>query len=272
MKYLKKIIVSLFISTYSLFGFNIEPFPQNAPMLEIFSTNCLQMTQSQQILKAYIMVGLGNSFGNPKESLDRAIPIYDKRMDKVRDYFQKKLSENPKDKAFIKAKKSFDTAHKLWKSSKKMLLTKPNSKNALLIRANFLLMIDELLKGTKPLATPDLELISLTGKLCRKPLEVTIDYLLKIWDATPKDYEKRLSLIIDNYYVNLQTLSNNKLNNDESKKLLMEAEKGFHFFKFMYNSKRSYIPSLLSKKADDNFLIIRNIKKIYKEQATLHQK
>ncbi|SFV50330.1 hypothetical protein MNB_SV-8-461 [hydrothermal vent metagenome] len=37
----------------------------------------------------------------------------------------------------------------------------------------------------------------------------------------------------------------------------------------MYNSKSRFIPSLLSKKADDNFVIIRKIKKIFKEQAKL---
>ena len=72
---------------------------------------------------------------------------------------------------------------------------------------------------------------------------------------------------IDNYHANLKTLSANKLNNEESQALLKKAKKAFTFFEFMYNSKSKFIPSLLSKKADDNFLIIRQVKQVFKKQA-----
>jgi len=44
---IKRVIVTIF---------EIDPFNPKASLVENFSTNCLQMTQSQQILKAYIMV------------------------------------------------------------------------------------------------------------------------------------------------------------------------------------------------------------------------
>ncbi len=51
------------------------------------------MTQSQQMLKAYIMVGLNSTFQNPKEDLEKAIIDYDKRAHQVRDYFQTLLKQ-----------------------------------------------------------------------------------------------------------------------------------------------------------------------------------
>jgi hypothetical protein len=263
MNFFKKITLTLLITMEVLFSFEIDPYPKKASLTDIFSINCLQMTQSQQMLKAYVLIGLENSFQNPKEHLSKAIVDYDKRMYQVRDYFHKHLTK----KSHKKAKKAFDEALILWKINKKMLESKPSKKSVLTIKRNFSKMIDKLLQGTKPIATPKLELISLTGKLCRKPMEVTIDYLMRIWGVDIPNYQKDVEGIIANYHKNLKELSTHKLNNKETLTLLKKAKREFSFFEFMHNSKTNFIPSLLSKKADDNFLIIRTIKEIYKKEA-----
>lgn len=263
MKRITKIIFISLILIETLSSFEIDPYPKNASLTEIFSINCLQMTQSQQMLKAYVMVGVKSNFQNPQKHLTKAIGDYDKRMYQVRKYFHKHL----KKKSHQSGKVAFDDALKLWKINKKMLEAKPSKENVVIIQKNFLEMIDKLLAGTQPIATPELELISLTGKLCRKPIEVTIDYLIRMWGVEVEDYEKNIENTIAKYHANLKTLSLNKLNNDESLALLEKAKKEFKFFEFMYKSKTKFIPSLLSKKADDNFLIIRDIKHIYKKQA-----
>ncbi len=262
MNYIKKVLFGLFIILSTASAFEIDSFDPAAPLLENFSTNCLQMTQSQQILKAYIMIGLNSSFGNPKENLVQAIPLYDKRAHQVRAYFHKRLDGHDD------AKKAFDEAMLLWNINKKMLLEAPTKENAVKIKKNFLLMINKLLIGTKPLATPELELISLTGKLCRKPLEITIDYLLNIWGIEIENYDEEINKIICNYGKNLKILSTDKLNNKESQKLLDKAKKQFMYFEFAHKSGKISIPSLLSKKADNNFRIIREIKKVFKKQAS----
>ena len=266
MRILQKIIVIVSIFSTLLSAFEIDPFDSEASLLENFSTNCLQMTQSQQILKDYMMIGLHSNFGNPKESLSRTIPLYDKRAHQIREYFQKHLNGHEA------AKKAFDEAMMLWSDNKVLLLQKPTRKNAVTIKNNFLKMIDKLLAGTKPLATPELELISLTGKLCRKPLEITIDYLLQIWGVKVENYDKDINQIIVNYARNLKVLSANKLNNEESRVLLREAKKQFMYFEFAHRDDKISIPSLLSKKADNNFKIIREIKKVFKKQASLSKK
>jgi hypothetical protein len=265
MKQLRNAIFILFALIGSLEAFEIDPYKE-APLLETFSTNCLQMTQSQQMLKAYIMIGLKSNFQDPKKDLKKAIVVYDNRMHKVRDYFHEKLTTHED------AKKSFDEALVLWKESKAMLEVEPTKENAIKIRKNFLLMINKLLEGTHPLATPDLELISLTGKLCRKPLEITVAYLMKIWGAEIDNYDEVVTNIIVNYGKNLVILGSNKLNNDKSHELLKKAKREFTFFEIMSKAKSRFIPSLLSKKADNNFLIIRHIKQIFKEEAKKHNK
>lgn len=259
--------LSLWIIVFVMWAeaIEIDKFDPKAPLVENFSTNCLQMTQSQQILKAYIMVGLHSNFQNPEAQLKKAVEEYDKRAEAMRRYFHQKLG-----KGNAEAKAAFDEAFRLWRESKKMLEATPTPENALKIRENLLKMIQKLLEGTKPLATPDLELISLTGKLCRKPIEITNAYLMHVWGHDIPDYEKEVKRLIDNFYVNLETLKKNPLNNEESLKLLDETKRQFLFFKIMYNSKRRFIPNLLSIKADKNFKVIRQVKKIYKREAESH--
>lgn len=220
------------------------------------------MTQSQQMLKAYIMKGLNSAFDDPAGSLEKAIPAYDRRFTQIKEYFQKRLKNHPE------AVEAFDKAQKIWDESKKILQAPPTKEGALQLKQNFKRMIPLLLQGSKPAAKGGLELLSLTGKLCRGPMKITIDYLLRLWGAPMPDYEADVQNIIDNFHANLKKLEANPLNNARTRKLLEQARKGFMFYEMMYNSKTRFIPNLLSRKADDNFKIIRGIKAEYKKQLT----
>jgi hypothetical protein len=260
MRHLKRILLTLSVSLGLLGALEIEPFPEHGTLTDVFDTNCLQMTQSQQMLKAYIMKGLQSTFDDPAGSLDRAIPSYDRRFTKIREYFQMRLKDHPE------AIEAFDRAQKIWDESKNLLEQPPTKSGALKLKENFSRMIPLLLQGSKPAAEGGLELLSLTGKLCRGPMKISIDYLLKLWGARLPDYEADVRNIIDGFHENLEELERNPLNNDRTRKLLGEARKGFLFFEMMYDSKTRYIPNLLSRKADDNFRIIRAIKAEYKKR------
>jgi len=95
-------------------------------------------------------------------------------------------------------------------------------------------------------------------------MKISIDYLLKIWGAKLPDYEADVSEIIEEFHQNLKTLEADPRNDKQTRALLDQAKRGFRFFEMMYNAKQRFIPSLLSRKADDNFKIIRQIKAAYK--------
>ncbi|WP_457606392.1 hypothetical protein [Nitratifractor sp.] len=260
-KTLHSLLLIILLGLSPLFAaLQIDPFPKQANLTEIFNTNCLQMTQSQQMLKAYIMKGLGSNFDDPDGSLKRAIPAYDRRFREVKKYFRSRLQDHPE------AIRAFDDAQKIWNESRKILEAPPSKEGTLKLKQNFQRMIPLLLQGSKPAASGGLELLSLTGKLCRGPMKITIDYLLKLWGAPMPDYEADVQSIIDDFHHNLKLLEANPLNNDRTRQLLERARKGFLFYEMMYNSKTRYIPNLLSRKADDNFKIIRAIKAEYKKQ------
>ncbi|ADV45550.1 hypothetical protein [Nitratifractor salsuginis] len=261
-----KVLGILLLMMGTLGAFTIDSFPKNGTLNDVFNTNCLQMTQSQQMLKAYIMKGLNSTFDNPSQDLKRAIPAYDKRFRQIKAYFQQRLKDHPE------SIKAFDRAQQIWDESKKILQAPPTKEGALKLKANFNRMIPLLLQGSKPAAKGGLELLSLTGKLCRGPMKITNDYLLKIWGVDLPDYEADVENIIDDFHQHLNELKANPLNNEKTLTLLEKARKGFMFYEMMYNSKSRFIPSLLSRKADDNFKIIRAIKAEYKKELDSQKK
>ena len=115
------ILVGIFILMRPLFGFEIEALPKDSSLPTVFGTNCLQMTNSQQILETYIMIGLKSNFDNPKENLSRAIPRYDSRIHQISDYFQSRLKDE-------NAKKAFDEAIEIWNQSKALLEKTPHKR------------------------------------------------------------------------------------------------------------------------------------------------
>ncbi len=149
-------------------AFEIDPLPKGSTLTDVFNTNCLQMTQSQQMLKGYIMVGLGSTFDDPAGSLKRSIPVYDHRFKTIRNYFQSRLKDS-------KAIAAFNKAQTVWNASKKILMAPPTQAGAIQLKKNFAKMIPLLLQGSKPAAKGGLALLSLTGKLCRAPMKITID-------------------------------------------------------------------------------------------------
>jgi len=261
MIFTKKIIIAIAMLTQLVSAFNIDKLSPNASLTEVFSTNCLQMTNSQQMLESYIMLGIKSKYDDPKGTLERVIPKYDTRLHRINDYFQSRLKDE-------NAKQAFIDAIKIWDESKKIMQKTPTKEGALKLKDNFRTMIKKLLIGTNPMANEGMALLSLTGKLCRGPMEITIDYLLKIWGVDMPDYDADMTNIIDAFTMHHKELSKNKMNNDITIDLLNKSEKGFLYFKYMYSSHTTTIPSLLYKKANDNFAIIRAIKVEYKNQIT----
>jgi len=254
-----KFIFILFVTFNLALALKIEPIPKDATLRDMFSINCLQMTQSQQMLKAYILKGLNIKFKNPHDSLKEAIPAYDKRFKEIKEYFQSRLKG---DKEAIEA---FNQAEAIWIKSRAILEKKPTKEGVLKLRENFNQMIPLLLEGTKPSAKSGLELLSITGKLCRDPMRISIDYLLKIWGVNIPDYEEDVREIIDDFHTNLKKLKSNPLNNDKTLRLLDDIQKGFMVFEMMSNSNSCFVPNIISHNADENFKFIRRLKAEYKK-------
>ena len=249
-------VLASFLAPWLLSAVEIEPVSPDLPLGKALFINCLQRTQTQQLLKEYLMAALGSSYKNPKEELPKSVEKYDKRFRILYDYFMKRIRDDA-------ARKKMEEAKRLWEESKAMLLAPPSKENALKLRENFKKMI-HLLGAPKVLKTKkSFQAVAKTGHLCREPLFMSNLYLMKLWGVNIPDYQKRMEEHIANFHKNLAFLKNYPNNTPEIKDLIGKAQRNFIFFEMMYKQNHTAIPTLISKKADDIFTNIQTIKKLY---------
>jgi hypothetical protein len=220
--------------------------------------NCLQRTQTQQLFKDYLMIGLKSSYKNPKKSLKEGIPKYEERLDKLNAFFLPLLADQPKVQAELKK------ARTIWDESKELLLASPTHKNAKILEKNFHEMV-HLLGRAKVLAKKSFKAVGMTGGLCRDPLYMANTYLMKIWGVPQADYTQEMDKRIQHFNSNIAKLKAYKGNNAETKGYIHKSEKAFTIFTMMHDSKNTSVPTLIAKKADTIFLYIRTLKKLYGE-------
>ncbi len=252
--------MGIFLLASALPAVEIEPVDPQMPLGKALFINCLQRTQTQQLLKEYLMVALNSNYKNPKKELPKSVEKYDRRFQVLYDYFMQRI----KDEA---ARKKMQKAKALWEESKAMLMQPPSKANALKLQENFKAMI-HLLGAPKVLKTgKSFTAVAKTGGLCREPLYMANLYLMKLWGVEIPDYEKRMQAHIAKFRKNLDFLRQYPKNTKEISKLIDQAASDFIFFEMMYRQKRTAIPTLISKKADDIFAHIQEIKQRYGKMA-----
>lgn len=256
----RNFILSYLLAPWLLLAVDIEPLPSKLSVGEALFINCLQRTQSLQLLKEYLMIALGSNYKNAKIKLPEDIERYDKRFNTLYKYFMTRLKDRD---AIDKVKE----AKRVWEDSKKMLLATPSKDNALKIQDNANKLIH--LLGAVKVLRPKKSFIAVakTGHICREPLFMSNLYLMKLWGVKIPDYEKRMKKHISNFHNNLKFLKEYPNNTSKINELINEAESSFIFFEMMYKQKNGSIPTLISKKADDIFVNIRTIKQLYAKMA-----
>ncbi len=256
LKQLIRNTVGLIVFSATLMAIDIPELPKEMGITKALYINCLQRTQTQQLFKEYLMVGLSSSYKNPKKGLADAIVKYDKRIHQFDEYFKPLLSSHPKEQ------KQVADALVIWKESKILLETTPTKDNAVILEKNFIKIV-KLLGKAKVLAKKSFAAVGMTGGLCRDPLYMANVYLMKIWGIDMPDYKKKMEKYIAHFNSNLAKLKDYKGNNEETNRYIKDSERAFMFFTFSYDSESVSIPTLISKKADKIFTNISTLKKLY---------
>lgn len=250
-----RIMIFLLITTLSISGIEIRRLPQDTTVSHALYINCLQRTQTQQMLKAYLMIGISSSYKNPKEMLRGAIPEYDARFWEFDAYFRKRIKDD-EHVAYL------DKAKDIWIRSKKLLEQTPTKENALILYKNFHSLVKYLGKA-KVLAKKSFKAVGMTGGLCRDPLYMSNVYLMRLWGVELPEYEKDMQKFITHFNGNIAKLEAYEGNNAETKLYILKSKRAFMFFEMMHGANSIPIPTLISKKADDIFLYIRSLKALY---------
>jgi len=249
----------VFWLSISLHAITIEPIPKDISISRALYVNCLQRTQTQQLLKSYILSGMDLKYKNPKKELAEAIGKYDERLQSLHRFFQARITQK-------EVKEKLTKALLTWTESSMILKTSPKKSKVLVLQKNFKEIIS-LLSSAKVLAKKSFKAVGLTGGLCREPFYISNLYFMKTWGVDIEVYEKKIEAHREKFNHNIAELEKYEGNTPEIKQHIIEAKKAFaRMNRYIDHSKRAFVPSLISQKANQIFVHIRTIKKLYGEQ------
>jgi len=213
-----------------------------------------QRMYSQRMIKDYAMVGMENTFGDPKNDLQKTADAFSDGLTSLKTY-----TKDAKIQEKIKETESF------WKDVKKELLATPDKNKALQLRSNtdklFLLSneITGMLSGEK-----SKNIVNISGKQRMLSQKMASLYMFKVWniDGDTK-FDSSLKETMNEFKDNHSILKEYKENTPEIKKNLSKVSRYFKFFEIMSKSKSKFVPSLIYKKSNDILKKMNETTKLY---------